>query len=255
MDTACWTSSIWIETFVCAGEEQLESCPAGSLCGAEACNPADQLCWVGLQFPQTLRDILYMVFIWRFYDLLKESLMAIATPQGFQYIATWQRLFCQATLEGWASVRGDGLQMGLEESQQLPLHGLEESISSLCSLAPKNVGHSAIHDLVDARDSYPFTLHGFWGEGTFSARRPKRPSHAVQVGDTWSDLGWSVLNILESLCHYCHYAPAILSWRWEIGSFNSLTTFSATCAVWDQVLAAPEPSRDAAPWKQKLQLG
>lgn len=79
------------------------------------------------------------------------------TPQGFQYIATWQRLFCQATLEGWASVRGDGLQMGLEESQQLPLHGLEENISSLCSLAPKNVGHSAIHDLVDARDSYPFT--------------------------------------------------------------------------------------------------
>eukprot|EP00434_Breviolum_minutum_P012104 symbB.v1.2.010672.t1/scaffold700.1/size171416/13 len=72
------------------GEEQLESCPAGSLCGAEA------------------------------------------------------------TLEGWASVRGDGLQMGLEESQQLPLHGLEENISSLC-------------------------------EGTFSARRPKRPSHAVQV--------------------------------------------------------------------------
>lgn len=39
----------------------------------------------------------------------------------------------QATLEGWASVRGDGLQMGLEDPLQLPLHnGLEESISSLC---------------------------------------------------------------------------------------------------------------------------
>ena len=92
--------------------------------------------------------------------------MAIVTPQGVQYFATWQPLSCQATLEGWASVRGDGLQMGVEESQQLPLHGLEESISSLCSLAPKDVGPSAIiHDLVDAR-----------GEGTFSARRPKRPS-------------------------------------------------------------------------------
>lgn len=42
----------------------------------------------------------------------------------------------EATLEGWASVRGDGLQLGLEESLQLPLHnGLEESISSLCHLA------------------------------------------------------------------------------------------------------------------------
>ena len=43
---------------VLAGEEQVESCPAGSLCGAEACNPADQLCWVGRQFSQLiLRDI------------------------------------------------------------------------------------------------------------------------------------------------------------------------------------------------------
>lgn len=57
----------------------------------------------------------------------------------------------EATLEGWASVQGDGLQMGLEDPLQLPLHnGLEENISSLC-------------------------------EGTFSGRRPKRPSHAVQV--------------------------------------------------------------------------
>ena len=39
----------------------------------------------------------------------------------------------QATLEGWASVQGDGLQMGLEDPLQLPLHnGLEENISSLC---------------------------------------------------------------------------------------------------------------------------
>ena len=36
-------------------------------------------------------------------------------------------------MEGWASVQGDGLQMGLEDPLQLPLHnGLEENISSLC---------------------------------------------------------------------------------------------------------------------------
>ena len=54
-------------------------------------------------------------------------------------ISAWPLCFAlssdrQATLEGWASVRGDGLQMGLEDTgDQLPLHnGLEESISSLC---------------------------------------------------------------------------------------------------------------------------
>eukprot|EP00438_Fugacium_kawagutii_P000724 Skav211043 [mRNA] locus=scaffold1434:280706:298513:- [translate_table: standard] len=71
----------------------------------------------------------------------------------------------EATLEGWASVRGDGLQLGLEESLQLPLHnGLEESISSLCRLMATG-----------------YVLGLDRCEGTFSGRRPKRPSHAVQV--------------------------------------------------------------------------
>lgn len=38
-------------------------------------------------------------------------------------------------MEGWASVHGDGLQPGVEEALQLPMHAsLEETISSLCHL-------------------------------------------------------------------------------------------------------------------------
>ncbi|CAK9045190.1 Poly [ADP-ribose] polymerase tankyrase-2 (ADP-ribosyltransferase diphtheria toxin-like 6) (ARTD6) (Poly [ADP-ribose] polymerase 5B) (Protein poly-ADP-ribosyltransferase tankyrase-2) (TNKS-2) (TRF1-interacting ankyrin-related ADP-ribose polymerase 2) (Tankyrase II) (Tankyrase-2) (TANK2) (Tankyrase-like protein) (Tankyrase-related protein) [Durusdinium trenchii] len=82
-----------------------------------------------------------------------EVLLLTPSP-GDEVIGSSSGSVCssEATLEGWASVHGDGLQPGVEEALQLPMHAsLEETISSLC-------------------------------EGTFSARRKsRRSSGAVQV--------------------------------------------------------------------------
>ena len=46
---------------------------------------------------------------------------------------------------------------------------------------------------------------------------------------TWVEVFWTFLNHCVTTATMLRrwFQPAILSWRWEIGSFNSLTTFSA----------------------------